>query len=295
MTSSQALWQHGASQLFLVGALLCLTRERTSLATAALAGLCTGLLIANRPPAIAIAAVLVCYAVVRWRVRSWAFVGAAAMPIAATILYNTMAFGLSMGGYQRIGVLRTMPDPERAAAIAAELLASPTRGLFAFSPFLLMGVALAPRMFRDRGDRVLNALLAAGFAGLLAVHALVGFRPGFCFGPRFLVDGLPILVWLLVPVIQSLGRNGRRLFVGLSAVSVLVQAVGAYYYTSRSDLKIYAPPAQVPPFSRAWDVRNSPLVEDVRFGPATPVLRERIEVAIRRRADRLRASESVGR
>jgi hypothetical protein len=268
MTASQALWQHGAAELFVVVALLCVTaRERSSLAAAG-AGLAVGLLAANRPPDLAIALAFGVVAVAHWRAQAVWFVLAAAVPVLLVAWYNEAVFGLAFGGYQWIGAVQVGSSVAWGAAVVAELLASPTRGLFVFSPFLLFLLPFGRRSLHVAGDRLLNSALALGVAGLLLIHGVIGYRVGTSFGPRFLTDCMPIAIWLLAPVVTALRRPAWNVFVFLCVVAIAIQALGAVFYQARSDQLIYGPDIDRATMGPAWRVANAPYVADVRMGPA---------------------------
>ena len=76
---------------------------------------------------------------------------------------------------------------------------------------------------------------AAGDPGAAAEGAVPG-----AWGTRFLTDMLPMLIWLLVPVVAALGRRGRACFVTAVCVAIAIEAVGAFFYTGVTDAPIFA-------------------------------------------------------
>lgn len=225
--SSQALWQHGAAEMLLALGLLAITAAPTRLSLA-VAGLASGLLVANRPPDAVFAAAIGLTAILAVGRRSWPFFAAAAAPVVLTLWYNLATFGTPGGGY---GTLRAAPLLSYPLVEGvAGLLISPGRGLFVWSPFLLF-LALRAKFRRDPGEPpVLAAGLAAGFLVLLVVYGLTDFRGGHCYGPRFLLDTLPALVFLLVPVVARLERPGLLALAAAAAFGISIQVVGAFCY-----------------------------------------------------------------
>jgi hypothetical protein len=232
---SQALWQHGLAELLVVGALWFVTGE-PSRANVLAAGLCAGLIASNRPPDLLLSLGFSVYALSWAGRRSLLFVPAAAAPCLLTLAYNLTVFGRPLGGYGAIGY--EFFTHSLALGVAG-LLVSPARGLFVFSPFLAFLPVFARRVFQDPERRGLTLCLTAGLGLQIALYAKSDWRAGMSFGYRFLTDAVPILVWMLSPVLASLGRHPRRVFLACLLFSVWVQSVGAFRYQGMSDLLLY--------------------------------------------------------
>jgi hypothetical protein len=163
----------------------------------------------------------------------------------------------------------------------AGLLFSPTRGLFVFSPFLLFLVFAWRHLPRDRAEQGLTLAISAGVIVQLLLYSKVDWRAGFSWGPRFLTDLLPLLIWLLVPVVVALGRRGRACFVAAVGIAIAIESVGAFAYTGVTDLPIYAVASGPDKLRAAWDWRNAPFVASLSRGLApaqiTLVMRGTIE------------------
>jgi hypothetical protein len=113
---------------------------------------------------------------------------------------------------------------------------SPARGLFIFSPFLL---ALPVGLIRQARAKRINRLDAAvlTIVGLhwLSISLFPHWYAGFSFGPRFMSDMLPYLIYLLArtvalpwPPVRSLRGGALRVALGaLALVSLLIHHAGA--------------------------------------------------------------------
>jgi hypothetical protein len=100
----------------------------------------------------------------------------------------------------------------------------------------------------------------------LLVYAPMDWRAGICWGPRYLTDTLPVLVWLLAPAPLVLASFGRMLLGVTIAAGAAVQAIGAFWYTGTSDLAIFASgPASM---RGAWKLANTPFVAELNHAPA---------------------------
>src|ERR1700722_4309384 len=103
------------------------------------------------------------------------------------------------------------------------LLISPSRGLLVFSPFLVfLPVGLILRL-REPGTRGLAVTLSLAVAAQFLLYSQADWRAGVSWGPRWLTDFLPILVWMLAPALFVLRPLGRGLLIAAMAASVMVQ------------------------------------------------------------------------
>ena len=265
MIGSQALWQHGMAELLIVSALLVLTGRCTA-PRAIAAGLLCGLIAGNRPPDLILAAALGAYGLLWARRRAALLVAAAALPMGLVLLYNLTVAHHFAGAYGSAGKAAFF-DHDLLPGIGG-LLFSPTRGLFVFSPFLLFLVLALWHLPRDRGERVLTLAMSVGIVLQLFLYAKADWRGGVSWGPRFLTDLLPLLVWMLVPVVVALGEMGRGFFVLAVTAAVMIEAIGAFYYTGASDRDIFAVASGPDEMKAAWDWRNAPFIASLQDGLA---------------------------
>lgn len=236
-TASQALWAHGPALfwLTLAGALLIGSGAPLGPARrgprAGWAGLALGMAVITRPTTLLFAAATPVALLVAGRRREAALAGAgAAVGIVAWLGLNAWLFGAPFaGGYgdeaSRWGTPLWLG--------AAGLLVAPSRGLLVYSPALVLAPVGLVAVVRGRaaaGDRALwiGWALAAVATWLVYAkwHAWYG---GWCFGPRFLIETLPILGWLFAVACRDIDRwSALRRFgaYGLIAVSVGVHLLG---------------------------------------------------------------------
>jgi hypothetical protein len=260
MISSQALWQHGTGELLIVLALLLVVVPASPVRTAALGAVCV-LIAANRPPDALIAGAFVLFTVwSRRRNALWLLAGAA-VPLAALLYYDLNFIGHVAGGY----ALGKAPNEiffRWDWSGVPGLLISPTRGLLVFTPFLVfVPVGLIQRL-RASSSRGLAVALSFAAVTQLLVYSQTDWRAGVSWGPRYLTDLLPILLWMLAPAPLVLRPLARGLLVLAMAASVVVQIIGAFWYTTKSDELIYAGnPASM---RAAWNPRNVPFLTELR-------------------------------
>ncbi len=263
MISSQALWQHGAGELLVVLGLL-LTVSRSSPLRTALLGFDCALIAANRPPDVLIAAAFLLYACWnRRREAVWLLAGLV-VPAAALLTYNLDFLGNLVGGYALADKLNHSFFQVDVLGLPG-LLISPTRGLLVFCPFFLfVGFGMARRL-RTPSSRALAITVSSAVVAQLVVYSQTSdWRAGWSWGPRWLTDLLPLLVWLLAPAPLALKSRGRRFLIATIVAAVGIQTIGAFWYTHTSDAHIFAAASM----SGAWDPRNTPFIAELHHGPA---------------------------
>ena len=259
-TSSQALWQHGFGELLLAGALLALTSEPTVL-NAVLAGICLGLTVPNRLPNTVLAVGLLVYGVVWAGRRVPALLASAALSAAPFLLYNWVSFRELGGGYSYV-VKKTLGSSGGFFANPlfpglAGVLLSPGRGLLVFSPvFVFLGAILFRKIKLPARDRFLALCIAGGVVCQLALYATTNWSGGYSYGPRTLTDMLPLLIWLLAPVVASLSDAGRAFFLAAALAGIVVQFVGVFCYPrGGSDFR-----------GDVWRLKDAPVLVEGRAG-----------------------------
>ncbi len=272
VVSSQALWQHGLAQLLVVGALLILTAPCTA-PRALAAGLLLGLIAGNRPPDVVLAGALGVYGLF-WAGRRLAplLAAAAALPTVAVLLYNLRVAANLAGGYGVMGKAYFF-EHDMVVGVGG-LLVSPTRGLLVFSPFLLFLVLAWRHLPRDREARRLTLAMSVGVVLQIVLYAKADWRGGLSWGPRYMSDLLPLLIWMLVPVVAALRGVGRAIFLLAVGVAVAIEAIGAFSYSDSFDTPIFVADrgAGRDDMRAAWDWRNAPFITSPQHGLAPPEL-----------------------
>ena len=231
VVSSQALWMHGVAQLLVVGLLCIATAPLQTAGLMFASGLMSSLLACNRQPDAILAAGFAVHALVRDRRNFAFFFAGAALPLAAILLYNIQVVGNVVGGY---GLAMEGKRIELSVHDTIEgvlgLLISPAHGLLLFSPFFIF----APLGFALHAQRPplrsLSLLLATVVVCQVFFYGAVNWSSGVSWGPRFMTDLLPILIWALPPVVKCMRPMGLRVFKVLSVFSVVSSGAGAFGY-----------------------------------------------------------------
>ena len=269
MISSQALWQHGTAELLIALAFLLVLAPASPIRTAALGAVCV-FMAANRPPDALIAGAIILFILWSRRRKAVWLIAGAAVPLAAVLYYNLGFIGHIVGGY----ALGKRPDEvffriDWSGVFG--LLVSPTRGLLIFTPFLVfVPVGLIQRL-RAPSSKGLAVALSFAVAAQVLLYSQVDWRAGVSWGPRYLTDILPILLWMLGPAPFVLRPLARGLLVLAMAASGGVQTIGAFWYTTTSDEIIFGGnPASM---QAAWNPSNVPFFVELRHSRAPGDLR----------------------
>lgn len=237
--ASQALWMHGPATFWLCAALWFLTRKEEWKYDTALAGLALGLAVITRPTT-AFFAAATWFALLlqrRWRALAGLTLGGF-VPLVFFCWLNWVQFGsLIEGGYAQDQGQWTSSPPFWLGFFG--LLIAPSRGVFVYSPALLLlpwGISRLchrPDAEGIRGEwrTLLIAWLLASAATLLFYAHWWDWSGDWCYGPRFLCETMPALCLTVGLGYEKLrSRWGRGIALGLIALSVLVHAAGVFGY-----------------------------------------------------------------
>jgi len=152
----------------------------------------------------------------------------------------------------------------------AGLLVSPNRGLFIYTPWTLLALWGAARVWKENLFGWGRYLLPGIFAVYL-VHARLGtWWGGGCFGPRYLTDLLPFFAFFLVPIWPRIRSSHfvMAAFILTTAVALWIQIIGAYYYPNghwdSTPVPVEADPRRV------WDWSDTQIMRTWKAGPARP-------------------------
>lgn len=256
--SSQALWQHGPSQLFLALSLWLLVKGRADSSYIPYAGLTLASSVVMRPTDALLALAVGLYVLQKHRSHFVWFAMLALPPLAFLVAYNWLLLG-SLVGYPDKVHLPIWSTPLWQGLTG--LLFSPGRGLFVYSPvFLLSLVGLAVGW--RRGDGLLKYLAGGALAVVLLYSKHFQWWGGWCYGPRYLADLTPILAFCAYPIFAPPTRRLHKVaFVFLALLSIGAHTVGTYWNDGRWDGR----PNVNRNVHRLWDWRDNPILHCSRI------------------------------
>lgn len=164
------------------------------------------------------------------------YVVAGAMWLAVLVAYSMRIFGTIVPYYYLSN------DPHGMGVHFTQglygVLLSPSRGIFIYSPVLIVVLFLIARYWRSIADRSLTILSLATIGAITVASALhPEWWGGNCYGPRLLSDAIPWFVLLAILGTSAMpvaSRNLRTPTVAIGAllllVSVVINAHGAFSF-----------------------------------------------------------------
>jgi hypothetical protein len=272
---SQALWQHGMVELLLISLIFCIVHNdrQPSLWTVGIMGILSGLFVFNRPPDAVLLIPVFIYIAKECREQVGYYIAGCIAGGLPFLLYNVLLFGNVFGGYIRnTEIFSFGPD---AVFGFVSLLVAPNMGLFVFSPILLVsvyGYFLLDTLKRPKirelltwfGPVVLLEIIVYSFFGLWISST------AFSYGQRFLTGLIPVLALYTGIVVREfidserddgMARLVQACFVILVVISVIIQAIGVFYYPYN--------PVKTMDRPMIWDTGHLTIAESFAAGSGT--------------------------
>ena len=244
---SQALWQHGPVQLFLLLAIYMFAgiifekQEKLDLKKTFLGGLFMGISVLSRPtaglPVIVLSVFLVYLILKSYSKKSLLqflllVVAGLTLCFLFFVWYNkTYYISIENQGYfNQLGRSWLSKFPEGFLG----MWISPSKGILTYSPVFLFSLLGAFIVFKRKNYKEDSLYIASII--IILLHTLIVGRwkhwyGGWSFGYRMSSDILPFLTLLLVPYIKSdFFNKTKNIFVVLISISVLVQIMGIVFF-----------------------------------------------------------------
>lgn len=241
--SSQGLWQHGASQLCLTSALYCLVRGSKDRIWTSFAGFPSAFAVVCRPTDALLVAPMGLYVLFHQTRQFPRFLLCAIPPILFQLVYNNHYFDNPLRTQFEVAQKDFWSTPVFEGL--ANILFSPSRGLFVYSPVLIFAFIGIILSWKKSGILLLRYLSIGVIANILLYSKFFCWWGGYTYGPRLLADITPILCLFLIATKSLFTKTFFKIaFFVLAAFSITTHAVGAYADHMRwnADLQINAHP-----------------------------------------------------
>lgn len=255
--ASRGLFAHGPTMLFLTGVIWALNKSEQNINWLWLAGFLLGYAYIIRPTNSVGILVFGLYILYSYKFQSWRAIIPGALVLLLFALRNFSVYGHILSPYYQPSHMGT--DNHLLAGLAGNLV-SPNRGLLIFSPFFVL---LAPLVYsairRGAFTGLLYAVLATAGLHTLLISYFDNWYAGWCFGPRYFADVLPLLIILLAAGLQYVATNSSRAYKGVifSAFIVMALASCAIHYRGANNIKTeqwnYMPDNIDENRNRVWD------------------------------------------
>lgn len=231
-TASQALWQQTPSIFFqLIGIWFLLRGYRQGAHAAAPAALFFSAATVSRPNDAIPALLFTLFFISQYRAALWHWIAWAIPPALLAFTYNAIYNGSPLiFGYQD-GLLNYISAPRIEALVG--LLFSPSRGLFIYSPFLILAL-WGWRQAQRTPERLFYQ-----FSGIIFVLYIINLSMwqhwdgGWGYGTRMLTDALPYVSILMIPASRQLGNTTRTGIYAVTFYAATLQAFGLWDYGVR--------------------------------------------------------------
>jgi hypothetical protein len=272
---SQTLWVHESAILGMAIAVLCFAApvERISAATAIGIGAGLALAGAARPQLAPMVAVLLAGTFVRSPRAALLAAGIVAAAAAVVCVFNIHWFGHPFGPVSMmVDVNRDVHGTRSTFHLAldgfAGLLVAPNRGLLIFSPVVLIAAAGVRAAVLEGWRSPLRwcALAALAQYGLFGAYSV--WWAGHTYGPRYLLDALPLLVPLAAAALarDDARRSQKVAAAAVLAWSIVVAGTGAFVYPN--DEWNVVPSDVDRKHARLWSWSDTQIVRCWQRGPS---------------------------
>lgn len=274
--SSQTLWRHGFTELCFALLLWALSKDHSAPTYPLWVGLALALAAASKPLYVLVVLAFLIYIALNHRHKLFLLCVPLFLIGTAVIAFNFYFFGRVLGAYPNpltpVNIPGGPPNPIHIPWWdgLAGLLVSPNRGFFIYTPWTLLALWGAARVWKDNLFGWGRYLLPALFAVYL-VHARLGtWWGGACFGPRYMTDLLPFFTFFLVPIWPRICSSHfvKGAFILTIVLALWIQIIGAYYYPDGQWDSTPVPVESAP--GRVWDWSDTQIMRTWKAGPARP-------------------------
>lgn len=258
-TASMALWSHGPSMLFLTLSLFLILQARDTPRLIQFASQPLALAYVMRPTNIIPVLVWTLFVFVRYRRWFWRYLFWALPVVIFFLSYNLVTYHNWLSPYYRP---ETLGSPPNLLEALAGTLISPSRGLFIFSPVLLLSLYGIGVKRKTVGLELLDYCLLV----ILILHWIListnwSWWGGWSFGPRLFTDMIPYLIYMLIPAVGQAPKlvAGKKIIYS-SILATVVLASCLIHFRGATSLAVFEwniEPTDVDKNTqRLWDWRD---------------------------------------
>lgn len=199
--SSQALWQHAASQMFLASAMYIFVKGQKNKKLLPLSGLLLGFATLCRYPNALIAFAFFIYVLLYEKKTALRFVIYAIPSILFFAWYQIKYPGnIFFYKYEALGEIALFNNSFTTGFFG--LLIAPNKGLLIYSPFFIFSIAGMVISFLKK-QKLMIFFSAIVILYLSFIARWSAWHGGWSFGPRMLADITPFLIILIVPFLKT--------------------------------------------------------------------------------------------
>lgn len=276
--SSQSLYPHGMSELLLAIMIYLVIKNESDNTpwNIVFLGICSGLFFFNRPSDSMLLLPVIGYVLWYHREKTGYYFLAGFLSGLPFLLYNVLLFHNPFGGYSHIASRLSLDTTILSNYLG--LLFAPNRGLFVFTPILILAV-FGFWIIKNNNKPVYRFLQGSIIAMAITILVYASFddwQGGDMYGPRYLTCILPFLVIGLCIFFDTLAKKPQNFFIMaiivlLISFSVFVQCIGVFYYRPSENPQEYWPDKFCS--YNAWDYTDLVIINSLYHKSARPVIR----------------------
>ena len=203
-TASRALWQHGPSMLMLSIAMYLILLAKTKPWIIQIVSIPLALSCIIRPTNMISLVFVSLFVFLEYKRYFLGYFLCAMLVFAPFFIHNSLIYHNAMPPYFRPQRIGNNPDFFRALW---GNLASPSRGLFVFTPVFLFSIAAVIVKLRNGQFEKLDFfLLASILLHWVAISSFGHWWGGYSYGPRLFCDLIPYFVYFLISILAYMTR-----------------------------------------------------------------------------------------
>jgi hypothetical protein len=260
-TASRGFWQHGPSVFCLTLALLMLLQAEARPRLISMIAITLALSYVIRPTNAIPVGIFTLYILWKYPQQFPKYLLASGLVAVPFFCFNMYLYGFPLSPYYTPG---TLGIPRHQGEALAGLLFSPSRGIFVFSPVLLFSMYGIALKLANKSFSALDFSIVLIFVGHLAAVAFSNpmWWGGHSFGPRFMTEMAPFLVYFLIPLFQysqSWSASKATILWGLFTATLVLSCFIHYSGAASSDAWAWnVKPTNIDQnLERLWDWKDS--------------------------------------
>ena len=199
--AGRALWMHGPLMLALLVAIYLVTSDRLNKKKAMWIGLILSFTFIIRPTGLIFFTIFLVYFITTNRKLALTYFIAGAVILGGFFLLNLSIYQNILSPYYLYysNILSGSGFPNFFEAMAGNLI-SPGKGLLIFSPVLIFsGIGVYMKIKMKNFSKLDASLLIIFVLYFIAISIVTKWWDGWSFGPRYISDVLPILIFFIIP------------------------------------------------------------------------------------------------
>lgn len=269
-TASRCLWQHTGGLFALLTALCLFDGARVWGWRMAAGTLVLAFAVACRPFLLPACAIILLFQTITNRRTAFATLGVVAAITVTFVGYNLLRTGTILTPYMQTSALSALSYLGMRSETAALMgsLFSPNRGMFVFSPVLLL--AIPPMVYfllMARSNRKLAMLALCAWLMILLRALPVNWHGGHCYGSRYMLDAAPFMVLVAAPFARHLleGAWWKRAI----PIALLLLSGAIHYLGVSREWASWNIAMNMTKPDNAWNMGQSQIMHCLTYGEST--------------------------